>query len=516
VSVLENIGKIVESLRTAADDKTAQHWNSKYDAERSRSPLDDENVGTLYRDIRQAAKKVGEERLAFRALTPPPDDLIKRATEGAATAEVTGAKAHVTALTKHDPAILRAADRDYAAAIAAHKSCLAAVQAWDSFVAGSTTANLLKPGQTVLKLLNVKSEDHPPATLTAQIAQATQSIAAAGALEATDPDKAKTAACAALATLPALKKACDNFNAQKTFEQQEGVLKVNEAFADFIVRNKAEPWPSGADKLAAEYKAVRDAAAAGDFILANQLRRGANVKLDKVRKSYAKKFDVKVDKFKEIAKNKPKGSEAAISAVLSENEIEEGVKMMYCNGDVFGVDVEQQLSIAQALSIYRYTTEDYQSINALRLGLPVGGKNADQTDSNVKQMKDRAEALAPIVEKALKKLPKFKSDGLVELLRGEADWPGAGKQYTKGNVFTIKQFWSTGVGFKFGGLWSITIKSYRSPRSIEAFSHHPNEKEVVFPPGTSFEVTDVKASVFDKDGNPLQFAVEVKQVKAKK
>ena len=205
--------------------------------------------------------------------------------------------------------------------MAAHATCLNAVQGWDNFVAGSTASSLLTRGKATLNSLNVKPDDKPPASLTARIAQVTQSMADAEALEATDPGKAKADACAALATLPALKKDCDIFNAKMTYEQQEGVMKVNETFADYIVRLKSYNWDAGADQLAGEYKKVRAAAAVGDFILANTLRKAANIGLEKARKKYNVKFDDKVTVFKEEARKKPAGSAALMSSVLAESEI---------------------------------------------------------------------------------------------------------------------------------------------------------------------------------------------------
>jgi hypothetical protein len=80
-------------------------------------------------------------------------------------------------------------------------------------------------------------------------------------------------------------------------------------------------------------------------------------------------------------------------------------------------------------------------------------------------------------------------------MRGERKFDGWNKQYTKNNVFSLKAFWSTGLDFNFAGEIQITINGKTggsAGKNVSALSQHPNENEILFPPGTKFRVISCK------------------------
>jgi hypothetical protein len=136
------------------------------------------------------------------------------------------------------------------------------------------------------------------------------------------------------------------------------------------------------------------------------------------------------------------------------------------------------LNPALGAAVAEYTTSAYTDINEILLGI---GRQRDDA------RKAECKALTDVVAESLKKLPKFDN---WPTNRGEKPWPGSDAQYKKGNTFQTKAFWSTGVGFKFDGSIQITITGIDNSngKDVAAFSRFPNEREVLFPPGTKFKV----------------------------
>ncbi|MGW1738879.1 ADP-ribosyltransferase domain-containing protein [Nocardia sp. NPDC001965] len=80
-----------------------------------------------------------------------------------------------------------------------------------------------------------------------------------------------------------------------------------------------------------------------------------------------------------------------------------------------------------------------------------------------------------------------------KVYRGAQLYPDDLARYQKGNIVTEPAFTSTSrlKSRAFGGNTRFTIRSSTGKR-LERYSSKPHEKEVIFPPGTRFEVVDVR------------------------
>jgi hypothetical protein len=139
--------------------------------------------------------------------------------------------------------------------------------------------------------------------------------------------------------------------------------------------------------------------------------------------------------------------------------------------------VGKRLSPGEMVAIYNYTTGDYKKMNGYLLGLSLDS----MSDAEKEQYRIRAEE----AKKAMAKLPNW-GGGMT--MRGEYLWPGWEAQYTVGSTFAIKLFWSTSntTGTLWGDL-AINVKG-KQGKDVSAVSNAPNEREVLFPPGTKFRV----------------------------
>ena len=169
----------------------------------------------------------------------------------------------------------------------------------------------------------------------------------------------------------------------------------------------------------------------------------------------------------------PTGAEAMMKQALSPADFKQRLLEVYNTGIAFGTNMKT-LSPGENVAVYTYTSDDYTEMNALLLGLP----QAPTVDlAKVKIKND-------ITIQALAKLPNY-PPGITK--RGEKPWPGADAQYTKDNVFAVRAFWSTGVGFNFPGVYQIAIHG-KTGKNVATLSKFPNEAEVLFAPGTRFKV----------------------------
>ncbi len=210
---------------------------------------------------------------------------------------------------------------------------------------------------------------------------------------------------------------------------------------------------------------------------------GATTALANVQGEFAKLWDKfakqileprltpKVD---QLILNNPDGPEAKMKQALDSPEFTRRLLEVHNTALAFGANTST-VSPGELVAIYTYTTNDYKQMNGTLIGYytPKTPKEKQQIDIKNEEGK-----------KALEKLPKYTA-GITQ--RGEEPWAGADAQYTKDNVFTTKAFWSTGVGFKFDGLYQIAI-SGTSGRSVGSFSAYPKESEVLYPPGVRFKV----------------------------
>ena len=205
----------------------------------------------------------------------------------------------------------------------------------------------------------------------------------------------------------------------------------------------------------------------------------AKYRRDIVKPSLTKEID-------ELIKKNPDGPEAKMKKALG-FRFEMRLLDVTVTAQSFGVN-NDILSPGEQVAIFTYTSNDYKDMNGMLLGLitPDG------------EEKEELEIKCAQTAEALKKLPAY----IGVTRRGERSWPGVDDQYVKDNVFTVKSFWSSGVGFKFSGKYQISIDG-KSGKDVASISNYPNESEVLFSPGTKFKVIDRQ----DKSENEVQVTV---------
>ena len=195
-----------------------------------------------------------------------------------------------------------------------------------------------------------------------------------------------------------------------------------------------------------------------------------------------KKFNKEYQKKELLAENQklidanPTGPEAQLQQILTKDQIADRLVNVTNSMKAAGVR-NSGLSLGEAVAINSYTTEDYKEINGM-----LNGTTNPAPDAETKR---RLDALIKVTTGALDKLKPYTDTATG---RGETAWPGADKQYTQGTKFSIKAFWSTGVGSNFPGVYQITIKPKSKGKKVESFSQYVHEAEVLFPPGTEFYV----------------------------
>jgi hypothetical protein len=188
----------------------------------------------------------------------------------------------------------------------------------------------------------------------------------------------------------------------------------------------------------------------------------------------------------------PNGPEKEMQDALGEDEFINTMLDVYNIAEAVGAPEIGKLSIGEAVAIYNYTGNKYAEMNGAKLGyLP----------AKTPEDADKLEIMSEQAVKALAKLDAVP----VTSKRGEARWPDDEATYVEGQNFTVKAFWSTGVGFSFPGEWQITVTG-KTGKNVAAMSKHPNEAEVLFPPGTTFKVNKLNKN------NPKRMLVEVEEV----
>jgi rubrerythrin len=187
----------------------------------------------------------------------------------------------------------------------------------------------------------------------------------------------------------------------------------------------------------------------------------------------------------DLKKAKPNGPEAKMQEAFGETIYVQNLGKMKLTALSNGVDIDKLgISLGQALAISQYTSGAYVDINGILLGIPSDTRKPER----VKQCGITTDVLKGAMAD-LKSWTKW------PVMRGERKFDGWNKQYTKNNVFSLKAFWSTGLDFNFAGEIQITINGKTggsAGKNVSALSQHPNENEILFPPGTKFRVISCK------------------------
>ena len=179
----------------------------------------------------------------------------------------------------------------------------------------------------------------------------------------------------------------------------------------------------------------------------------------------------------------PNGPEAAMQESLSPQLFKDRLLSVHNVAKLFGSPEMALLSPGEAVALFSYTTGDYKKMNGLLLKAGVGTGPADDDERKVQT----------VIDQTLNAMAKLPVHPAAPTSRGETPWPGDALQYTVGNEFKLKIFWSTGMGFTFPGTWQIKVFG-KSGKNVAAFSNSPHESEVLFPPGCKFRVKSVVPS----------------------
>ncbi|HEX5328054.1 MAG TPA: hypothetical protein VFW75_15410, partial [Acetobacteraceae bacterium] len=194
------------------------------------------------------------------------------------------------------------------------------------------------------------------------------------------------------------------------------------------------------------------------------------------KETFAKDLTARV---KDLQSSDPNSPEARLPDAFSDpDEFMRRVLEVYHTAMVFGANLNA-LSPGEMAAIYTYTANDYQDMNGVLLNIPLRTPPDD-----TQERRDQAGIKNEHTLRAVSKLPTF-PPGITK--RGESQWAGADAQYREGNSFTIRQFWSTGVGFNFPGVYQISVHG-KTGRNVANMSAFPAEAEVLYLPGTTFRV----------------------------
>lgn len=149
------------------------------------------------------------------------------------------------------------------------------------------------------------------------------------------------------------------------------------------------------------------------------------------------------------------------------------------------------MTTIEKVAVYGYTTSDYGYLNK---GLREAGGLAKVGHDGLKQYAQHA-------ANGLAKLPDAPPDPgktYKTVERGIGGFAGIADRYQAGKTVTEHAFTSTSEGRAYDGDWQFTIKSSHG-KDVSGLSKFSMEKEILFPPGTQFQILNVgKADARDE------------------
>lgn len=189
-----------------------------------------------------------------------------------------------------------------------------------------------------------------------------------------------------------------------------------------------------------------------------------------------------VDQDDALQKKNPDGPEVEMQKAFRDRYLDSLVGMKL-TALANGVDIDQLgLSLGEALAVSEYTSGAYRDINGMLLRIP--------NDKRTAQREKDCNIIIEVLKQSIDKLTEWRT---WPTTRGESTrFRGWDAQFKQGNTFRLKAFWSTGSGFVFEGPIQLTITGKASKsagKNVAGLSQHPNENEILFPPGTQFKVT---------------------------
>jgi hypothetical protein len=141
------------------------------------------------------------------------------------------------------------------------------------------------------------------------------------------------------------------------------------------------------------------------------------------------------------------------------------------------------MTTIEKVAVYGYTTSDYGYLNR---GLREAGGLGNVQHDGLKSYAQHA-------VNGLAKLPDATPDpgkSYKTVERGISGFAGIAERYQAGKTVTEHAFTSTSEGRGYDGDWQFTIKSSHG-KDVSGLSKYGSEKEILFPPGTQFQVLHV-------------------------
>ncbi|NEO85306.1 MAG: hypothetical protein F6J87_13815 [Spirulina sp. SIO3F2] len=172
---------------------------------------------------------------------------------------------------------------------------------------------------------------------------------------------------------------------------------------------------------------------------------------------------------------------------------------------------DKHLNKDEIAGVCNYTGSRYKRMNALLRG------DYKTFEENLQPGETMEEALAStrqdieLANSSLDKLPAYQGeDGKPPIVhRGSNLPPEVVDKYEPGQEVTEEAFTSTSTAAESAYQKNTKFEIYsKNGKEIKNYSQYPNEKEVVFPPGTKFKVLE---KTTDKDGNVHIKMVEVEE-----
>ena len=156
------------------------------------------------------------------------------------------------------------------------------------------------------------------------------------------------------------------------------------------------------------------------------------------------------------------------------------------------VNFPNEVYYPELYAIYLYTRSTYSKVNSDLRKLPPSPADA-KTGQIIEQDANKANASMPnvvqLIASGINKMPKHACSAQ----RGTTLPSDIAKNIEDERYYTERAFVSTSEGGdSFGGQHKYVVNSESCPKSISGISNYENEKEILFPPGSEFEVTRVQ------------------------
>jgi hypothetical protein len=200
-----------------------------------------------------------------------------------------------------------------------------------------------------------------------------------------------------------------------------------------------------------------------------------------------------LQKARDLITANPDGPEAKMKAALGldkngKDVFEQRLVTVYKKARDLGSPEINLLSPGEAVAIHSYTCGDYAQMNGHLLGIdPLPEYDSSEMANRVlvEPTVDQVKIKNELACAALQKLPDWPGGRTLRGLRKR--YSGDDEDFQK-PTYTIKAFWSSSTSKPlFDGPWRFEIAG-KSGKDVKNLSKYPSEDEVLYLPGTTFNV----------------------------